>query len=405
MPEQQAFCVFVRIMETYEMRTMFTLNMEGLQLRLYQFSSLLDQILPKLSNFLKLHEVNVPMYASQWFLTLFAYAFPMELILRIYDIVFAEGAAETIMRVSIAMLKRSEEKLMQLNEFEDILDFLSNKLYDAYNNDPTQVISDAVELSGLITREKMDHIAETYVTELEQEQKQTEQVLAVRFNFWSKAPATKANNNRKKKTMSWYAPQQPQQQQQPKKSIDSDRVSISSLRMTEPDVAQLHHQIEDLLLALSQTQRETVELKDDLMQARLDKMDVEAERDALKMTMASAFHNTKYERECIELRKENAALKQENEDLHHQQAMSKDALTALVERMLDMKNRVDVLEQENRKVNQECQRLEKDRKKMQMIFNATCSDLNSPSTSKRSSTSSSILRNYNGSSSKRNSSS
>lgn len=358
------------------MRTMFTLNMEGLQLRLYQFSSLLDQILPDLSDFLNLHEVNVPMYASQWFLTLFAYAFPMELILRIYDIVFAEGAAETIMRVSIAMLKRSEKKLMQLTEFEDILDYLSNKLYDSYNNDPGQVISDAVELSGVITKEKMDHIAETYVAELEQEQKQTEQVLAVRFNFWSKNNSSRntnnsnninnssnnRNNNRKKKTMSWYS-------SAPKKSCESDRQSISSLR--EPDVSQLHHQIEDLLLALSQTQRESIELKDDLMQTRLDKMDVEAERDALKMTMASAFHNTKYERECIELRKENGRLKQENEDLIQQQLMSKDALTALVERMLDMKNKVDTLEQEKMKSKQEYQRLENDRKRLQRNFSSS----------------------------------
>ena len=367
--------VFYRIMETYEMRTMFTLNMEGLQLRLYQFASLLDQISPELSNFLNLHEVNVPMYASQWFLTLFAYAFPMELILRIYDIVFAEGAAETIMRVAIAMLKRSEKKLMQLTEFEDILDFLSNKLYDSYNNDPTQVISDAVELSGVITKEKMDHIAETYVSELEQEQKQTEQVLAVRFNFWSKnnntsntarSTAQRSNstnsNNRKKKTMSWYS-------STPKKSSESERHSMSSLR--EPDVAQLHHQIEDLLSALSQTQRESVQLKDDLMQARLDKMDVEAERDALKMTMASAFHNTKYERECVELKKQNEKLKQENDDLMHQQLMSKDALTSLVERMLDMKAKVDLLEQENVRSRKDCQRLEMDKKRLQMIFNSS----------------------------------
>lgn len=368
------------------MRTMFTLNMEGLQLRLYQFSSLLDQILPDLSDFLNLHEVNVPMYASQWFLTLFAYAFPMELILRIYDIVFAEGAAETIMRVSIAMLKRSEKKLMELTEFEDILDFLSNKLYDSYKNDPTQVISDAVELSGVITKEKMDHIAETYVAELEQEQKQTEQVLAVRFNFWSKnnTPKNTTNNNRKKKTMSWYS-------SAPKKSCESDRHSLSSLR--EPDVSQLHHQIEDLLSALSQTQRESIELKDDLMQARLDKMDVEAERDALKMTMASAFHNTKYERECIELRRENAKLKQENEDLIHQQVMSKDALTSLVERMLDMKNKVDLLEQENQKTKKECQRLEKDKKRLQMIFNTSSSIADYSSSSTSSSTAS--IKSYN----------
>ncbi|KAI8360751.1 rab-GTPase-TBC domain-containing protein [Choanephora cucurbitarum] len=364
MPEQQAFCVFVRMMETYELRTMFTLNMEGLQLRLYQFANLLDQVLPDLSNFLKLHEVNVPMYASQWFLTLFAYAFPMELILRIYDIVFAEGAAETIMRVSIGMLKRSQDKIMKLNEFEDILDFLSNKLYDAYQNDPSQVILDAVELNSLITREKMDHIAETYVSELEQEQKQTEQVLAVRFNFWSKNTNTTSatKQNRKKKTMSWYS-------SAPKKSMDS----VSSLR--EPDVAQLHHQIEDLLLALSKTQRETIELKDSLMQAKLDQMDAEAERDALKMTMASTAFNqhTKFEDECVQLRKENSKLKQENEDLLHQQLMSKDALTALVERMLEMKNKVDILEQENRTLTRECQQLHQDRKKLHRLTSSPSS--------------------------------
>ncbi|KAI8975302.1 rab-GTPase-TBC domain-containing protein [Mycotypha africana] len=377
MPEQQAFCVFVRLMETYEMRTMFTLNMEGLQLRLYQFSSLLDQILPSLSNYLKANEVNVPMYASQWFLTLFAYAFPMELILRIYDIVFAEGAAETIMRVAIAMLKRSEERILQLTEFEDILDFLSNKLYDAYDNDPSQVISDAVSLSGLITKDKMDHIAETYVTELEQEQKQTEQVLAVRFNFWSNKSkhgchnsssnnsdcSNNKHNLRRKKTMSWYS-------NAPKKSMDSDRTSISSLK--EPDTSMLHHQIEDLLLALSQMQRETIELKDDLMQARLEKMDVEAERDALKLTMENAFgQSNRYEKEMAELKAENCRLQQENDELVLQQSMSKDALSALVERMLDIKNKADLLEQDNVQLSLENRRLEDDRKRLNMLFNSS----------------------------------
>ncbi|KAI8375192.1 rab-GTPase-TBC domain-containing protein [Blakeslea trispora] len=358
MPEQQAFCVFVRMMETYELRTMFTLNMEGLQLRLYQFANLLDQVLPELSSFLKAHEVNVPMYASQWFLTLFAYAFPMDLILRIYDIVFAEGAAETIMRVSIGMLKRSSAKIMRLNEFEDILDFLSNKLYDAYT-DPSQVILDAVELNSLITREKMDHIAETYVSELEQEQAQTEQVLAVRFNFWSK------KQNRKKKTMSWY-------HQSPTKKL-----------VREPDVAQLHLQIEDLLSVLSKTQRETIELKDSLMQAKLDQMDAEAERDALKMTMG-AFR-TPFEDECVLLRKENSQLRQENEDLLHQQGMSKDALTALVERMLEMKNKVDILEQENRTLSRECQQLHQDKKKWMRITSTSSITTVSASSSSSSS--------------------
>lgn len=161
--------------------------------------------------------------------------------------------------------------------------------------------------------------------------------------------------------MSWYS-------SAPKKSLDSDRLSISSLR--EPDVSQLHHQIEELLLALSQMQKETIELKDDLMQTRLDKMDVEAERDALKITMENAFHSTKYEQECLELRRENAMLKQEREDLANQQIMSKDALSTLVERMLDIKNKADQLEQDNKKVVKENQRLEKEKRRLQKFFNS-----------------------------------
>src|SRR5688572_3616833 len=113
-----------RLMETYDMRSMFTLNMEGLQLRLYQFSCLLSQILPTLHTHLHLHGIHSGMFASQWFLSLFAYTYPLPLVFRIYDVVFAEGAPETIMRVAIALLKKNEEKLLELGEFEDLLDFL-----------------------------------------------------------------------------------------------------------------------------------------------------------------------------------------------------------------------------------------------------------------------------------------
>ena len=115
MDEKEAFCVFVRLMETYDMRTMFTLNMEGLQLRLYQFSALLSEHLPMLHAHLSFHSIHAAMYASQWFLSLFAYTYPLPLVLRIYDVVFTEGAPETIMRVAVALLKKNEEKLMMAN--------------------------------------------------------------------------------------------------------------------------------------------------------------------------------------------------------------------------------------------------------------------------------------------------
>lgn len=89
------------------MRTMFTLNMEGLHLRLHQFEVLLSQLCPRLDAHLNKHSIHTAMYASQWYLTLFAYSFPISLVLRIYDLVFAEGAVETITRVAVAIMQKN----------------------------------------------------------------------------------------------------------------------------------------------------------------------------------------------------------------------------------------------------------------------------------------------------------
>ncbi|RCH97703.1 hypothetical protein CU098_005028 [Rhizopus stolonifer] len=157
MSEVQSFCVFVRLMETYEMRSMFTLEMEGLQLRLSQFSQLFSELLPDLFVHFESHGVHPAMYASQWFLTLFAYAFPMCLVSRIYDIIFAEGAAETIMRVAIALLKKSSQTLMEIKEFEDLLDFVTTRLCLPYT-DYADIIRDAMALSPRITSEKLNSL-------------------------------------------------------------------------------------------------------------------------------------------------------------------------------------------------------------------------------------------------------
>ncbi|KAG0223872.1 hypothetical protein BGW42_005496 [Actinomortierella wolfii] len=181
MDEKEAFCVFVRLMETYDMRTMFTLNMEGLQLRLYQFSALLSEHLPMLHAHLSFHSIHAAMYASQWFLSLFAYTYPLPLVLRIYDVVFCEGAPETIMRVAVAFLKKNEEKLMQLQEFEDLLDVLSSKLYEVYEGNAGEVIRDAMALSNEISKDKLDSLAMAYLAELEDQQKRAGEVVSKRL--------------------------------------------------------------------------------------------------------------------------------------------------------------------------------------------------------------------------------
>ncbi len=70
------------------------------------------------------------MYASQWFLTLFTAKFPLYMVFRILDLILSEGFI-VIFSMSIALLKRSETDLLNLN-FEEILKYLTFNLPKMY---------------------------------------------------------------------------------------------------------------------------------------------------------------------------------------------------------------------------------------------------------------------------------
>lgn len=130
MPDEEAFCVLVRLMDSYNLRSHFTADMPGLQLRLYQFDRLVEDLLPLLYTHLVRKGVKSSMFASQWFMTLFSYRFPLSLVYRVLDIVLAEGIEATF-RFALALLQKCEDDLLLL-EFEDILAYLQGDLYEAY---------------------------------------------------------------------------------------------------------------------------------------------------------------------------------------------------------------------------------------------------------------------------------
>ena len=73
MPDEEAFCVLVRLMDSYNLRSLFLADMPGLQLRLFQFDRLVEDILPLLHTHFLRKGVKSSMFASQWFMTLFSY--------------------------------------------------------------------------------------------------------------------------------------------------------------------------------------------------------------------------------------------------------------------------------------------------------------------------------------------
>ncbi|KAF8928958.1 GTPase-activating protein [Haplosporangium bisporale] len=166
MPDEEAFCLLVRMMNSYEMRGHYTPEMNMLQLRLYQFEQLMEETVPLVFKHLRNQGIRSTMYASQWFMTLFAYKFPLELVFRVYDIIFVEGV-ESLLRFAIALLKTSHDKILSL-DFDVLIEFLKNGLFEPYMNDSSLFIQDAYNVK--VTPKKLAQYAQKYQAMIQRQQ-------------------------------------------------------------------------------------------------------------------------------------------------------------------------------------------------------------------------------------------
>ena len=134
MPEEEAFCLLVRLMNHYHLREMFIHEMPGLHLHLYQFERLLEDLEPALYCHLHRRGVSPQLYATQWFLTLFAYRFPLQLVLRVYDLVLSEGLEGAILKFGIVLMQKNAQTLLGMNEMASLTTFLKERLFDVYTD-------------------------------------------------------------------------------------------------------------------------------------------------------------------------------------------------------------------------------------------------------------------------------
>ncbi|KAH9176308.1 rab-GTPase-TBC domain-containing protein [Lactarius sanguifluus] len=148
MPDEEAFCLLVRLMHSYDLRGHFLPEMPKLQLRLrfimsapfgltdgdgtlaYQFDRLVEEILPVLHVHFLRQGVKSSMYCSQWFLTLFSYRFPLDIVFRIFDNCLASGI-EAIFGFAISLLQKNEARLLSL-KFDELVSFLNIGIIDTY---------------------------------------------------------------------------------------------------------------------------------------------------------------------------------------------------------------------------------------------------------------------------------
>jgi hypothetical protein len=103
MPEEQAFCVLVKLMYNYRLRDLYKDGFDNLYLRLHQLNCLMEEHLSQLWQHFKDHHVETHMFASQWFLTLFTARFPLYFVFQIIDVFLLQGF-DTLFQVALALL-------------------------------------------------------------------------------------------------------------------------------------------------------------------------------------------------------------------------------------------------------------------------------------------------------------
>uniref|UniRef100_A0A673YI83 RAB GTPase activating protein 1 like n=1 Tax=Salmo trutta TaxID=8032 RepID=A0A673YI83_SALTR len=128
MPEEQAFCVLVKIMYEYGLRELYKKNFEDLHCKFYQLERLLQEQLPDLWSHFQELNLEAHMYASQWFLTLFTAKFPLCMVFHITDLLLCEVRSLTTFSSSP---QTSKEDLLQA-DFEGALKFFRVQLPKRY---------------------------------------------------------------------------------------------------------------------------------------------------------------------------------------------------------------------------------------------------------------------------------
>ncbi|KAL6108493.1 evi5 [Pungitius sinensis] len=160
MPEEEAFCVFVKLMQDYRLRELFKPSMAELGLCMYQFEYMIQEQLPELHIHFQAQSFHTSMYASSWFLTIFLTSFPLPVATRIFDIFMCEGL-EIVFRVGLAILQMNQTELIQL-DMEGMLQHFQRVIPHQLDSGPDKVIQAAYQVK--YNGKKMKKLEKEYTT-------------------------------------------------------------------------------------------------------------------------------------------------------------------------------------------------------------------------------------------------
>jgi len=166
LPQEDAFWLLVTLMHDYGMEGLYRPGLPRFRLVSFQFERLFERSLPKLARHFESECVFSSMYASQWFITVFSYSLPFDVVVRVWDIFIAEGW-KIVFRVALGLLRMGQKELLK-RDFEGIVPYIKSELVDTL--DPETMINAALKVrvtTKQLRQLEAEHTEESGVTPFE----------------------------------------------------------------------------------------------------------------------------------------------------------------------------------------------------------------------------------------------
>ncbi|PIN01456.1 Ypt/Rab GTPase activating protein [Handroanthus impetiginosus] len=146
--EEEAFWMLAVLLENVLVNDCYTNNLSGCHVEQRVFKDLLTKKCPRIAAHLEALDFDVSLVCTEWFLCLFSKSLPSETTLRVWDVLFYEGA-KVLFNVALAIFKINEEKLLMAHQVGDVINIIQRSTHHLF--DPDELLTVAFDQIGFMT--------------------------------------------------------------------------------------------------------------------------------------------------------------------------------------------------------------------------------------------------------------
>ncbi|XP_074307773.1 uncharacterized protein LOC141642754 [Silene latifolia] len=146
--EEDAFWMLAVLLEDVLVNDCYSNNLSGCHVEQRVFKDLLAKNYPRINAHLEALEFDVSLVTTEWFLCLFSKSMPSETTLRVWDVLFYEGA-QVLFHVALAVFKIKEGELLLVQQIGDVINILQKTTHRMF--DPDDLLTVAFDNIGSTT--------------------------------------------------------------------------------------------------------------------------------------------------------------------------------------------------------------------------------------------------------------